>query len=128
MAKITADWAEAQTLHSSSSISAGSSVTDDIDLDNLGALGVAIQIEIIFGGTPDANVLVEILGSVDSGTQDDTEVIHSFTIEDTASATKRGPTITVFDFPYIAVRVTNNDSTDSVTYDGLFAWVQRDSS
>lgn len=126
MAKITADWTEAQTLHSSSSITAGSSATDDIDLDNLGAIAVMIQIEIIFGGTPDANVLVEILGSVDSGTQDDTEVLHSFTIEDTASATKR-QSIVVHDVAYLAVRVTNNDTTDSVTYDGLYAWLQRDS-
>lgn len=126
MAKITADWTEAVTLHSSSSVAAGVSVTDDIDLDNLGAIAVMIQIEIIFGGTPDANVLVEILGSVDSGVQDDTEVLHSFTIEDTASATKR-QSIVVHDVAYLAVRVTNNDTTDSVTYDGLYAWLQRDS-
>ena len=126
MATIKPVWTENVNLHTSGTIAAGANVTDDIDLDNLGADVVAIVIEIIFGATPDDDVLVEIFGSSDSGTNDDTEPITAFTIVETASATKR-KTIVLKDVAYIAVKVTNNDSADTVTYDSWFAHRQWDS-
>ena len=123
MATIKPVWTENVNLHTSSSVAAAASVTDDIDLDTLGADAVAIVIEVVFGATPDGNVLVEIFGSSNSGTDDDTEPITSFTIKETASATKR-KTVVLKDLAYLAVKVTNNDSTDSVTYEAWHAWRQ----
>ena len=123
MATIKPVWTENVNLHTSGTIAAGASVTDDIDLDTLGADACAIVIEIVFGATPDNDVLVEIFGSSNSGTDDDTEPITAFTIADTASTTKR-KTIVLKDVAYIAVKVTNNDSADTVTYEAWQAWRQ----
>ena len=123
MATIKPVWTENVNLHTSASLAFGASVTDDIDLDNLGADLTAIVIEIIFGGTPDGDALVEIFSSSNSGTDDDTEPLTSFSIAQIASATRR-KTIVIEKVPYIAVKVTNNDSADSVTYDSWHAWRQ----
>ena len=123
MATIKPVWTENVNLHTSASLAFGASVTDDIDLDTLGADLCAIVIEIIFGATPDGDVLVEIFGSSDSGVSDDTEPLTSFIIPFAASVTKL-KTIVIKDMAYIAVKVTNNDSADSVTYDSWHAWRQ----
>lgn len=126
MAKITADWTEDVEFHASASLAAAASVTDDIDLDNLGAEETNIEISIAFGSTPDGDVLVELLASVDSGTLDGTVPVHSQTIERVTSTTVRA-LIPIAGYAYLAVRVTNNDTTDSVTYIGTHAWKRRDS-
>lgn len=123
MATIKAVWTENVNLHSSASLAFGASATDDIDLDNLGADTAAITIEIIFGGSPDGDVLVEIFHSTDSGSADDTEPASSFIIPQGVSATKRR-TLIVAGTPYIAVTVTNQDSADGITYEAHFAWRQ----
>lgn len=116
-------WTENVNLHTSGTVAGGASATDDIDLDTLGADATAIVIEIVFGGSPDGDVDVEIFASSDSGTNDDTEPLAAFTITFATSATKRA-TIVIKDVPYIAVKVTNNDSADNVTYDSWHAWRQ----
>ena len=121
MVTVKPDWTENVSLHSSSSVAAGGSATDDIDLDNLGADCVNVQIEIIFTGTVDGDVLVEVFSSPDSGTNDDTEPITSLRIPETASATKK-VTIKLENLAYAAIKVTNNDSTASVTYESIYAW------
>lgn len=126
MATIKPVWTENVNLHTSGTVAAAASATDDIDLDNLGADTVAIVIEILFGGSVDGDVLVEIFASSDSGTNDDTLPLISLSIPETNSATKR-KTIVIQDVAYIAVKITNNDSTDNVTYDSWFAWRQWDS-
>lgn len=118
-------WAENVNLHTSGAVAAGASATDDIDLDTLGADLVSVVVEIVFGATPDGDVLVEVFGSTDSGTNDDTEPLLSFTIEETADATKR-KSFALGGIPYAAIKVTNNDTTDSVTYDSWYAWRQWD--
>lgn len=123
MATIKPVWTENVNLHTSGTVAAAASATDDIDLNTLGADVVAIVIEIIFGGSPDGDVLVEIFGSSDSGTKDDTLPLTSFIIPRSTSATKR-KTIVIKDVAYIAVKITNNDSADNVTYDSWFAWRQ----
>ena len=120
MATGTPTWTENQNLHSSGSVAAGASATDDIDLDNLGYDAVAITIEIVFGGSPDDDCNIEVFASTNSGTDDDTEAITSFSITEQTSTTKR-KTFVIYDLPYIAVKLTNNDSTDNVTYDSWYA-------
>ena len=120
MATITPTWTEATNLHTSGTVAAAASATDDIDLDNLGYDMVLVTIEIAFGGTPDGDCTVEVLGSSDSGTNDDTVALHTLAIEEAASTTKR-ISLQIKDVPYIAVKVTNNDSTATVTYDSWYA-------
>ena len=121
MATISPSWTEAVNLHTSGTVAAGASATDDIDLDDLTADAVHVTIEIVFGGSVDGDVIVEVFGSSDSGTNDDTISIASFVIKAENSATKRA-SFTIKDVPYIAVKVTNQDTTDNVTYDSWFAW------
>lgn len=123
MAIIKSIWTENVNLHTSAALAFGASVTDDIDLDNLGADLATITIEIIFGASPDGNALVEVFGSSNSGVDDDTIPITSFTIPFTISATKR-KTFIVRSFPYAAIKVTNEDSTDNITYEAWHAWRQ----
>jgi len=123
MTIIKPTWTENVNLHTSASLAAAASVTDDVDLDTLGADQALITIEIVFGGSVDGNVLVEIFGSANSGTDDDTIPLTSFTIPENDSVTKRKSVI-VTGVPYIAVKVTNNDSTDTVTYEAWYAWRQ----
>lgn len=120
MATITPTWTENQNLHSSGTVAAAASATDDIDLDTADFDAVLIVIEIVFGGSPDADCTIEIFGSANSGTDDDTEALYSFSLAEDTSATKR-ISFVVKDVPYIAVKLTNNDSTDNVTYDSWYA-------
>ena len=120
MATISSSWTENQTLHSSATVAAGVTATDDIDLAASGYVAAHVMVEIAFGSTPDDDVVVNVFGSVDSGTQDATLPIYSLTIQAATSTTKRA-TFTVENVPYIAVAVTNNDSADNVTYEGLYA-------
>lgn len=123
MAIIKPKWTENVTLHGSSSVSAAASATDDVDLANLGADAISAQIEIIFGGTPDGPVLIEIFASPDSGVNDDTEPLFAFELPEATSATKR-ITFNLQNVAYVAVKITNNDTTDAVTYEALYAWRQ----
>lgn len=120
MANFSSSWTENVNLHTSGTVAAAASATDDIDVAAGGYIGVKITIEIVFGSTPDGNCLVEVFGSADSGTNDDTIPLTSFTIEEATSTTKRAP-ITIMHQPYLAVKVTNNDTTDNVTYDSWYA-------
>lgn len=123
MATISASWTENQTLHTAATVAAGATATDDIDLAANGYVAVHVMVEILFGSTPDDDVVVNVYGSVDSGTQDATSPLYAFTIPSQTSTTVRH-TFTIENVPYIAVAVTNNDSTDNVTYEGLYAGLE----
>ena len=120
MATITAAWTEAVNLHSSGTVAGGASATDDIDIDASGYDIVDVTIEIAFGGSPDGDCVVEFFPSTDSGTNDDTIAISTYTIPYATSVTKR-VTIPLPDLPYVAVKLSNNDSTDNVTYNSWYA-------
>lgn len=120
MATISATWTENQNLHTSGTVASGATATDDIDLDTNGYDAVLITIEIVFGASPDADCTIDIFGSANSGTDDDTEPLYSFSLEEATSTTKR-ISFVVKDVPYIAVALTNNDTTDNVTYDSWYA-------
>lgn len=120
MATFSSSWTENVNLHTSAALAAAASATDDIDVATGGYIGVKITIEIVFGGTPDGNCLVEVFGSANSGTDDDTIPITTFTIEEATSTTKRAG-VTLMNQPYLAVKVTNNDTTDNVTYEAWYA-------
>lgn len=116
-------WTENVNLHTSAGLAAAASATDDIDLDTLGADMVDISISIAFGATPDGDALVEIFASSDSGANDDTVAAQSFVIEKVTDTTVRR-SVLVPARAYVAVKVTNQDSADNVTYEAHFAWRQ----
>ena len=120
MATITASWTENVTLHTSGSVSAGASATDDIDLAIAGYDCVEVQVRITFGSTPDDGCDVEVFASPDSGTTDDTIPLFAFQVQEVTS-TQVIKSFVVRDVPYIAVKLTNNDSTDAVTYEADYA-------
>lgn len=120
MATINPTWTLNQNLHTSGIVAAAASATDDIDLDTSGYDAVLITIEVTFGGTPDGDCSIAVLSSSNSGSDDDTEALYSFSLEEATSATKR-ISFVVKDVPYIAVKLTNNDSADNVTYDSWYA-------
>lgn len=126
MVTTSAAWTEDTEHHASASLAAAATANDNIDLDNLGFDEIEIFISIAFGSTPDGDVLVEIFPSHDSGTTfssrasytetvprvTSTTIVHSFTIKGSA---------------FVKVSVTNNDTTDSVTYVGTYNGKKYDS-
>lgn len=120
MTTISALWTENQEFHASASLAAAASISDNIDLAANGYDVISIQPKIVFGGSPDGNVVVEIFSSPDSGSTFDSEPLHSIAITEATGETK-AITITIKDTPFIKIKTTNNDSTDSVTYSGIYA-------
>lgn len=121
MATFSATNTENNNLHTSGTVAAAASATDDIDLSASGMIWVSITIEVVFGGSPDGNCLIEVFHSNNSGTDDDTEPMYTFTIEEATSTTKRAP-IFIQPAAYVAVKLTNNDTTDNVTYDSWYTY------
>lgn len=122
MATITPTWTENQTISgfNNATLAAAASTSGDIDLDTSGYDLVSIQIKTIFGGSPDGDVLIEILSSPDSGTTDDTIPVSSINVEEETSGTKI-ISIDVSGKAYITVKATNNDSTDTINVAALYA-------
>lgn len=121
MATFSASNTENQNLHTSGTVAAAASATDDIDMSASGMIWVSMTIEIVFGASPDGNVTVQVFHSNNSGTDDDTEPLFRFTIEEATSTTKRAP-IFVQPGAYLAVKITNNDTTDNVTYEAWYTY------
>jgi len=122
MATITTTWTENQSITSfnAASLAAAGTTNGDIDLATSGYDIVTVQIKVIFGATPDGDVTIDILSSPDSGTSDDTIPLMTISIPETTSATKF-ITIPVKDIPFIQVKATNNDTTDTVNVSALYA-------
>ena len=119
MSITSASWTANQEHHASASLAAAATASDDIDLDVDGYDEVEVFISIAFGGTPDGDCLIEVFPSFDGGTTyasrpvsteivpfvASTTVIHSFSIKGS---------------DLVRVSVTNNDTTDAVTYVGKY--------
>lgn len=115
-------WIENQTItgFDDATLGFGASSQGNIDMASLGFDLVAIQIEVIFGGSPDDDALIEIQSSPDSGTTFDSIAITALTIEEATSTTKR-LTVVVPNLPFIRVKITNNDSADDIAVSAIFA-------
>lgn len=114
-------WTENQPVswtgrNGSNGIDAGASASFPIDLANLGADRAEVQLDIIISNAD--SVTVQVLGSADSGTTDDTTVLEAYTV----SANDRRTIILTGAFRRI--KVTNNDGASDATgvVSALFAW------
>lgn len=79
-----------------------------IDLANLGAIAVAIQVQIAFGDSADGDAVIRIRSSSDSGTAKDTILLYEQSVAFTVSATKR-ITVLLRDVPYLEIGVYNGN-------------------
>jgi hypothetical protein len=112
----TPQWNDNQTIPGfDGAIANGASKEGSIDLKTLKYDRIALQLQIIFSGTTDGPVEVEVLSSSDGGTKKDTISFYGpIEIEETDSATKR-ITIPIEGISHGTIKVTNNDSSSSVT-------------
>ncbi len=101
------------TQASKTTVTAGSSSTSSV-LDCSSYVGIIIGMEVVFGGTPDGNTKLEVQTSPDNSTWD-TVPYTQYEIDYTASATKMKSVRIGPEVKYIRVKVTNNDSADSIT-------------
>ncbi len=92
-----------------------------IDLDTNGYIAVAIQFQIIFGGSADGNAEIRIRNSSDSGTTVDTVLLWSQEVAFTVGATKRISVI-IKDVPFIEVGIYNgNSAAEDITISAKYA-------
>ena len=105
MATIKPSWTRSVVLRAAATLAAGASATVDIDLENLGADLSEPQIDIIIGAS--SGVTVEIFGSPDDGTTDDTTALISYTV---AANDRRTIALTG---AHRQIKLTNNDGSNA---------------
>ena len=115
-------WTESKTIASfDGALAAGVSKEGSIDLNALGFDMVEGLVILVFGGTPDAGADIEINSSPDVGTTKSNIAKQGpVEIEEQASTTKRFP-FTIQDVAHAIIKVTNKDSTDSITVSIIYA-------
>lgn len=107
---------------SKTSIAAAGTSSGTIDCNGANPfIVVAIKVVVVFGGSPDDDVTVELFGNdADDAAENDTLPIFSASIpEETSSEERATYQINVSALDSLVVTVTNNDSTDAVT-----VWVE----
>jgi hypothetical protein len=126
MATFTVSWTTGTNLHTSAALADAGTVGDDINLASLGYYAVQCQLTLDADtGTPSGDVTVNVYGSADGGTADDTEPLQSYVVNFTAQALKRFSFV-VENMPHIRVEVTNNVG-ESITYSAIYAGLKQSS-
>lgn len=124
MATFTPEWTTGASLHASSTVTNGSTATDALDLDTLAYYEVDVQVEInIASGTPNGDVLIEALGSVDGGSNVDTVPLTQRRLTFTTTGNQK-ITIPGLRGPHVSVKITNSTGV-SVTYIGRYAGLKQ---
>ena len=110
MATISASWTEDQAISFDDSTPAKEvEGKGQIDLANLGYIGVVVQFRITFGASADGNAKIRVRSSPDSGSTKDTEPIFEQEVAYSAGNTKN-VSVTIMHQPYIEVGVYNGNS------------------
>ncbi len=108
MSTTTPSWTENQTLESGVSIAAGGNAVSNLDMAANGYDIATIQFDIAHGSS--SGVTVEFFSSPDSGTtKDDVSLPGGFT----TSGTDVKKTIVIMGHPYVTIKITNNDGSNS---------------
>ena len=107
MATIKPVWTEAVVIRADASLATSTTAAYDLDLDNLGADRYEVQIDIDIGSSTGCRV--DIFGSPDSGTTDDTTALMSYTVAADDIRTL------VLEGAFRVVSVTNEDGSNAVT-------------
>ena len=105
MATISPSWTEAVSVRTAATLAASTTSPHNIDLAALGADRSDVQIDIIIGDA--SGVLVEIVGSPDSGTTEDTTALLSYVV------TANDRRTLIMTGAYRRIKLTNQDATDA---------------
>jgi hypothetical protein len=123
MASFTPSWTNA-TLHTSGTVTNGSTAQDDLNLSTLGYYAVRCQIDIdIASGSPAGDVAIEVFTSSDGGSNVDTEPSQRLTLSFAATGNKKR-SVLVSNTPWARVKITNSTGV-SVTYVGRYSGLQQ---
>ena len=98
-------------------LSAASTTTGTIDCNGANPyITLGVKVVVIFGTTPDDDVTIEFLGrDADDAAEDDTLPIYEAAIPEVSTSEERATyQLNVSALDTVKVRVTNNDSADSV--------------
>jgi hypothetical protein len=108
-------------------ITTGNSVTDDLNLVSAGPYyGALIQCDLdISSGSPNGDVVIEVFGSPDGGTSDDTIALKTIRVPFTATGNKKA-SFTIYGIPFCSVKVANSTAA-SCTYIGRYAGLKQSS-
>lgn len=125
MVTFSAEWTENQSVSFDDATPAKTvEGKGTIDLANLGAIAVAIQIQVAFGDAADGNATIRVRSSSDSGTTKDTILLFEQEVAFTVSTTKR-VTVLLKDVPYIEVGVYNgNSAVQDITIAAKYAYLK----
>jgi|SRR5688572_8293956 len=125
MATFTPSWTTGGTLHASSSVATSASATDDLNLVSAGPYyGAHIQIDLdIASGSPAGDCTIEVFGSVDGGSNDDTLPMKTLRVPFSATGNKK-VSFTVYGVPFCSVKMSNSTGV-SVTYVGRYAGLKQ---
>lgn len=117
MVTTSPSWTEGVSLRAAATLGAGASATHDIDLDTLGADAVEAQISITKGSA--SSITVNIFGSPDSGTTDDTTPMLTYTVTADDRRTLR------LSGAYRQIQLVNNDGSNATGNIAItYAWRQ----
>jgi hypothetical protein len=103
---------------SKTSLAAGASTTGDIDCAGTNKyISLAIKVVVVFGATPDGDVTVEVFGlDADGANEVDTLAMFEATVPRVTSSEERATyQLNVSALDQVRVKLTNNDSADSVS-------------
>lgn len=114
MATITASWTENQSLQAAQTLNAAASDTDDIDIATAGYDAVLVQWIGTFNASATAGATIEVFGSPDSGTNEDSIPLLSIPVAVSAGNTVK-VSFTLEGVPYAAIKRTNVDATYAIT-------------
>lgn len=122
MATIGAKWTENQTVNFDDDTPAKTvEGKGDIDLDDNGFVAVALQFQIVFGGSADGNAEIRIRNSSNSGGAVDTILLWSQEVAFEVGVTKR-ISVVLRDVPFIEVGVYNgNGAVEDISISAIYA-------
>lgn len=124
MATFTPEWTTGAPLHASSTVTNGSTATDALDLDTLAYYEIDVQCEVnIASGSPAGDVLIEVFGSVDGGSNVDTVPLTQRRLTFVATGNQK-ISIPGLRGPYVSVKLTNSTGV-SLTYIGRYAGLKQ---
>jgi hypothetical protein len=119
MAIIEPTWETGISIRGAAAVASGATSSDAVSLKTAARRPAKIQYKVVFGGSPDDDSLLEAFNSSDDGTSVDTVPFYSIVIPWQTSFTHIDSFLT--NNPHVTIKLTNNDTTDNVTFSVLYA-------
>ena len=115
MATISAAWTEAISIQTLEAINPSAAKSDDFDIAAAGYDTVKLQFTVAFSAAAVNDYKVEILTSADSGSTDDSVATYTLLIPAPGSGGHVIDSITIPNEPFIRIKRTNLDTTETAT-------------